>query len=363
MFNFKKLLVASLAAMALLFSASICALGAQIDSLSIVDDMLYASVDAENSRIYVAEYSEGLLSDVFFKDVPENGQVELSVNGDAEYVVYVWDKDSLAPVCSFYKIIDGRAYMDNSDTPVPEYSFSDYTFNQEDNVFIVSSITSETITGFKAGEETNYNLTDNVTVLGLSDKFDDITPGSVVLIGTNAIGDCAAIELLASIGTADEPVDLNTFESGFGVHAASDGSTKYQNIVTEMYSKNGSKLTTFKFDENGEKIYEVVDGEKKAVTETYTFQQDRNMCYRVGIALDIESNVPIISCTGNKISTYPSIFENTSKYHNYLYLRYNTETGKLVECVYYCVPKDFNPGAGGEGWTDIFSLEPIVIIK
>lgn len=341
MTKFKKLLVASLAAITLVFSASICALGAQIDSLSVVDNTIYAQVDAENARLYVAEYNEGVLDDVFFTSIGEDGSVELPIGEASEYQLYLWDKESLAPISATYTLKDGRAYTEGSQVAVPEYEFSAYSFNQDDNVMVVSAITDTTITGFKAGIETTYALTGDVVVLGLSDSLSDVVPGSVVLIGTNRAGNCAAIELLASLGI---PVNQEVFESSFGVYDASDGSTKYKNVVTEMYSKDGTQLTTQNFPDTVQTVYQFVANAP---------------CYRIGIAM--EGDTPIITCIGKKISTFPSIFENTAKYHNYLYLRYDSETEKVKECVFYCVPKDFN--FNDPDYSPIFSLKPIVIIE
>ena len=83
------------------------------------------------------------------------------------------------------------------------------------------------------------------------------------------------------------------------------------------------------------------------------------MCYRVGIAMD--GNTPVVTATGKKVSTSPSIFENTATHHNYLYLRYNSETGRVKECVYYCVPKDIDFSGDGE-YSDIFSLDDYVVV-
>ena len=361
MFKFKKLFVASLAATAFVFSASICALGAQIDSLSLVDNTIYAQFEgAENARFYVVENSEGLLSDVFFKDVAIDGTVELEIGEASEYDLFLWDKDSLAPVFASYKLINGRAYAEGSDIPVPEFEFSGYTFNQEDDAMIVSSVSDTEIKGFKAGVETTYSLTDDVAVLGLSDSFSDVVPGSVVLIGTNNSGKCAAIELLASIGI---PVNPDSFKADYGIYEASDGSTRYKNILTEMFSKSGSKITT----------YNLPDSTKT----TYYFESGNVQCYRVGIAMDGET--PIITYTNDDVSS-SDIFENTSQYSHYLYLRFDTEKTKTItvkendvyvkkdvnvvtQCVFYCVSKNFNPGKGDGEYSDIFSLEPVVIIE
>ncbi len=218
----------------------------------------------------------------------------------------------------------------------------EYTFNQEDNVTIVSEVTKDYIKGFKAGEEVTYNLADVVTVLGRAEAFSDIVPGSVILTGENKDGDCAAVELLASLGM---PINSANFEADFGVHNASDGSTKYKNVVTEMYSKSGSKITCQNLPDT--------------TKTTYKFESTSSMCYRVGIAM--ENSVPVITAKGSKISTYPSIFESTAEYHNYLYLRYNNELGKVKECVFYCVPKDLDFSGDGE-YSDIFSMDNYYVI-
>lgn len=359
MFKIKKLLVASLAVTASVFSASICALGAQIDSLSVVDNTIYASTTAENARLYVAEGSEGLLSNAFFKDV-DNGNIELAIGDASDYKLFLWDKDSLAPISASYILKDGRAYINGSETPVPEYEFSGYTFNQEDDVMIVSAISDTEIKGFKAGVETTYALTNTVTVLGLSDSFSDVVPGSVVFIGTDKAGNCAAIELLASMGI---PVDPANFTDDFGSYEASDGSTKYQNFVNEMFSKSGSKMNICQLDEEGNKLKDENDN---ILTTQYQFSSGNILCYRVGIAMD--GDTPIITLSSSKISatkytTPVSVIEGTNTHHNYVYLRYNTETERVTQCVVYCVPKDFNPGKGDGEYSDIFSLGPIVIIE
>ncbi|MBR5535503.1 MAG: hypothetical protein IKU60_02510 [Clostridia bacterium] len=342
MLKFKKLIVASLAVAASMFSASICAGAAQIDCLSIVDNTLYASVTAENGRLYVAERNEGLLSDAFFADIGDDGIIELPVGKASEYTLYLWDKDSLAPISATYNVVDGVAYMDGSTTAVPEYDFADYTFNQDDDVMIVSAISEDAITGFKAGVETTYPLTDTVTILGLSDSVEDVVPGSVVLIGTNKKGDCAAIELLASIGI---PVDEEVFKADYGTHNPSDGSTGYVNMLNMLFSKSSIKLK-FINDDN-----------------SYSFESGDVQCYRVGIAM--EGDTPIITYTASSASApkTATVFKSTAEFSHYVYARVNTETSKITQCVFYCVPKDFNPGAGDDEYTDIFSLKPIVIIE
>lgn len=218
----------------------------------------------------------------------------------------------------------------------------DYTFDQEDNVTVVSEVSGEYIKGFKAGEEVIYELTETITVMGLAETMSDVVPGSVIMVGCNSEGKVAAVELLASLGW---PVNPDLFEESFGVYDTSDGSTKYKNVVTEMYSKSGIKIT-------GQSLPDLT----KTV---YSFESTSTMCYRVGIAMS--DGTPVVSVTGNKVSKYPSIFESTAKYHNYLYLRYNSETGKVKECVYYCVPKDLDFSGDGE-YSDIFSLDDYRVI-
>lgn len=341
-----RLVLTSLSAIGLFFSVSICATAAQIDTLSVVDNTIYASVSGESSTFFAAEYEEAVLVDVFFKDISD-GEVELPIGTAGEYKLFLWDKESLAPVSGSYKLLGDKAYATGSDEPLPEYEFSSYSFNQEDNVMIVSKIDSDSITGFKAGTEITYPLSKNVSVMGLSQAIEDVVPGSVVLLGTTKNGSCGAIELLASTGI---PVSITTFESAFGIYTPADGSSKYQNIVTELISKSSSKITTkHVLNENGDKALLEFEAPNK------------ENCYRVGIAMD--GNTPVISCSKKKISTFPSIFESTADYHNYLYLRYNTETSKIKELVYYCVPKDFFVDTDGGDYSPIFGLKPIVIIQ
>lgn len=219
---------------------------------------------------------------------------------------------------------------------------NEYTFNQEDNVTVVSEITSEYIKGFKAGEEVSYKLSKAVVVMGISESLADVVPGSVVLIAENTQGECGAIELLASLGM---PIDPEKFEDDFGVHDAADGSTKYKNVVTELFEKVGTKLTCQNLPDTTKTVYD--------------FESKSSMCYRIGIAMD--GDTPVVTATGSKISKYPSIFEDTVKYHNYLYLRYNSETGKVKECVFYCVPQDLDFTGDGE-FSDIFSVDSYRVI-
>lgn len=327
------------------FSLSICAFAAQIDSLSIIDNTIYATVTGENATFYAAAYNdEGLLSAVFSTACRDDGKVELAVTEASAYKLFMWDKEKmLAPISCVYILKDGVAYEQDSSTPVPEYKFSEYSFDQEDNVMIVSQISETSITGFKAGAEATYTLAESVTVLGLSDSLNDVVPGSVVLIGTNSFGECAAIELVASIGI---PIDPTNFEADFGVYAASDNSSKYSNILTMAVAKSGGNLTT--------------QNPPDSTKTKYTFDASA-MAYRVGIAMD--GDTPVISFTSAKGNQSPNpIFPSTAEDHIYLYLRYNNESSRIKEAVLYCVPKDLD-------FTDPeypmipYSSEPIVIIE
>lgn len=217
-----------------------------------------------------------------------------------------------------------------------DFKIPDYEFDCEDNVMVVSSVTENTIEGYKKGVLTQYSLTEYVDVVGLSNSIEDVVPGSVVLIGINKEGKCGGIELLASIGI---PVNPDLFTNSFGVYESSDGNKKYENIVTEMYSKSGLKVTTQNLPDTAK--------------TTYSFQSNSTECYRVSIAMD--GDIPSVTVTGSRVSAYPSIFESTANYHNYLYMRYNSETGKVTECVFYCIPKNFDFTGDGE-YSDIFSL-------
>ncbi len=359
MLKIKKLLVASSAIAALVFSASICASAdAQIDNLSRVDNTIYAKVSAENARLYAVAHGEGLLSDVFFKDIGDDGNVELPVGEASEYELYLWDKESLAPISAPYNLVGDKAYAEGSDIPLPEYGFSvdenAYTFNQEDDVMIVSAIDENQIKGFKAGVETTYVLTDEITVVGLSDNIADVVPGSVVLIGTNSKGECAAIELLASMGL---PINEELFKSSYGVYTPSDGSTQYENVVSIVFSKSGGRITAGTSDSK----------------KTYLAQSNSLKCYRVGIAMD--GDTPVISCSEKLISGTGenAPIKSTSEYSNYIFLRIDTEQSKtyggttyeglITQCIIYSVPKNFDPGKGDGEYSDIFNLEPIVIIE
>lgn len=316
--KFNKLISALLVALGLFSSASICAAAAQIDALSVIDNKVYASISGGDATLFAAEYDGGLLSDAFFAKSSE-GYVELPVGNGNEYKLFLWDRESLAPVSCSYNLIDGKAYAHNSSKALPEL----FSFNEEDSVTVVASISETELTGFKAGEEISIPLANNVHVFGLSDNIADVTPGSVVFIGESTDGKCAAIQLLATIGT---PVNGETFKSHFGVYDDLFGTGKYSNVVGEMFGKMGTTMQV-KIDSEGTK-------------ETCQFTSTKTMCYKVNISVS-EDGVSV-SCDGGKVNASPSIFGDTSKEHNYLYLRRNNETGKITQCVYYIVSKNLD---------------------
>lgn len=338
----KKLLFASSVITASVFAASICAYGAQIDSLSVADNTVYATVDTANSRLYAAEYDEGLLVDAFFSDADSTGNIKVKIGNASDYKLFLWDRDSLAPIGVSYNLSNGVAYKSDDGSIVAP--FASYFFDEEDEVFIVSAISDDSIAGFKNDVSVTYQLSDSVKVLGLSDKLSDVTLGSTVLIGLDIHGNCAAIELLATAGV---PFSSSTYESHYGFHSPSDGGEKYTNIVTKMFSRNpgGSKITFYQFNE---------DGSIQESNKTATFEQ--GALYRRVYLSKSESGDITVSVKSALPNQSTNLVESTVNYHNYLYLRYNTQTGKIAQCVVYCVPKNTNPGAGGDGWTDIFGL-------
>lgn len=210
-------------------------------------------------------------------------------------------------------------------TPVTDY----YSFNEDDDVLVVSYISDNCLEGFKAGEEVSYEIIPGVKVCGISKEFSDITPGSVVFVGETEDGKCAAIQLLATIGA---PVNGDLFQSHIGVYDDSFGTGKYTNIVGEMFSKSGIRMQV-KIDSEGTK-------------ESVAFASTKTLCYKVEVAVSEEGVT--VSCEGKKVSTTPSIFEGTDTHYNYLYLRKNNETGKITQCVYYTVSKNLDFTGGGE---------------
>lgn len=209
-----------------------------------------------------------------------------------------------------------------------------YTFNQEDKVTVVSEVTKTYIKGFKDGAEVTYNLAETVTIMGLAKNMEDVVPGSVIMVGTNGENKVSAVELLASIGI---PVDKDKFEASFGVYNPGDGSSKYKNVVTLMTGKSGTKLTC----------------------QGVTYQLESTaMGRRVGLALNDGEYVASVENIQAKKTNF---FRSTAEYNNYVYMRYNTETGKVTECVLYGIPKNFDFSGDGE-YSEIFSVDNYIVI-
>ncbi len=216
---------------------------------------------------------------------------------------------------------------------------TDYSFNQDDSVTVVSEVAKDYIKGFKAGEEVTYPLSETVTVMGLAKTMKDVVPGSVIMVGCNKDNEVAAVELLASIGI---PVDPDIFEASFGVYNAGDGSSKYKNIVSQVTAKSGSRVTCQNLPDTTKVVYR--------------FESTSSMCYRVGIAMS--GDTPEITVKSEAIKNG---FSGADNDNYYAYLRYDSTTERVKECVYYCVPEDFDFSGDGE-YSDIFSLDDYKVI-
>ena len=215
-----------------------------------------------------------------------------------------------------------------------------YTFNQEDKVTVVSEVTATQIKGFKDGHEVTYELSDVITVMGLAESMKDVVPGSVIMVGTNQENKVSAVELLASIGI---PVSKEKFEASYGEYNPGDGSTKYKNIVGKATRKNRAKLTCYI---GGSETVEYI-GASGA------------MGRKVGLA--IQNGKYVVTVGSSKMSSTSTKFADMSTHNNYVYLRYDTEQEKYVECVYYSVPVELDLSGDGE-YSDIFSLDDYEVI-
>lgn len=211
----------------------------------------------------------------------------------------------------------------------------DCTFDYEAAVFIVEEVGDDYIKGFRNGEEETLDITSCVKVLGLGSKKSDIVCGSVILEGYDSDGKVSAVEMLATAGV---PMNAATFEECYGEYLPWNNSEKYTNVVAKMTKKRGNSIVCI----NG--------GDEKS----YSFASSYSKCTRVIVTKDGDD--VSLEINYSNISDYPSIFENTSKYNNYVYLKCNNETGKVEECVYYCVPKKLDFSGDGE-YSDIFSLK------
>lgn len=341
----KKLLLAAFVLAVIFLSFSVCAFGAGIESLSAEGGVLRASVSGENAALYAVRYNGAILADVFFSEADSSGNIEMNIGDGEGYSLYLWNKVTLSPLSLPYSLKDGRAYAEGSSDPVPSYA--SYTFDQDVNVVIVSSVSDTLIKGYQAGVEKSFPLASSVTVLGLSDKFEDIVPGCVILPSVPVNGEYNAVELLASIGI---PVDPNIFLNSMGSYAPSDGSAAYKNILSKFY-QSGGIMGIFVFDDSS-----------FSTKTKYTFENISSKVHRVGIAIDEDGNV-VVSLTSQKIYSTDYPFPSTYEYNNYVYLRYRESDSRVTEAVLYCVPTNFNPGAGDGEYSDIWSSGNRVIIE
>lgn len=283
--------------------------------------------------------------------------VESTVNDDGSTVVVIrplGEEDEFAnsvTIASWWKDYvrvnnnnsEAKGYIseDKIEGNVLSFTFTppkqvNYSFNQDDSVTVVSEIGENSIKGFKDGKAVEYTLAKDVEVLGLTNDMGDVVPGSVILEGYDEDGKVSAIDVLARVG---EKLDGKQFEEDYGVHMPGDGSEDYKNIVTCMFSKSGKNLVCRNLPDT--------------TKVTYTVESNNVKGYRVGIQKTEEGTT--VSVKEGKVSAYPSIFESTANYNNYLYLRYNVKTGKVKECVYYCIPRS-NDFTGDGEYSDIFSL-------
>lgn len=343
--KFKKLLLAAFVFAVLFFSFTVCAFGAGIESLSAECGVLRARVSGENAALYAVRYNGAALADIFFAEADADGSIEMNIDEGEGYSLYLWNKVTLSPLSLPYSLKDGRAYAEGSSEPVPAYTA--YTFDQDVNVVVVSSVSDTLITGYQAGVEQSFPLSSSVTVLGRSDKFEDIVPGCVILPSVPVNGEYNAIELLASIGI---PVDPDLFKNSIGTYAPADGSTAYRNIISKFYSRPTSLCI------------DAYDDPSLSSKTRYTFENQHSKVHKVGIAVDDDGNVDV-SVTSTNISSSATPFESTFAYSNYVYLRYRESDSRVTEAVLYCVPTNFNPGAGDGEYSDIYSSGSRVIIE
>lgn len=319
----KKILSDVLLSSAVFFMLSICANAAQIDSFSIENGSLKAAVsDADGARLFVRDQTGSVLSSAEVKNGLAVLETEIS-----DGKIFLWNSSSLAPLSPVYTLKASKAYAYGASAPLPEFDDSAYEFDQSENVMIVKSIASGVISGVRGGKEVSYELADSVDISGLSAKIDDIVPGAVVLPAIAYSGKCAAIELLAFPG--------DKITEHYGIHASSDGSVGYSNIIGKYSAKNGTTV----------KISFPPDSTKFP----YVFKSTQTKYYRVTSA----DGEPVV--TQYNIASKDG-FPPASEYNIYIYMRYNNETERVTEAVLYATPTNYDPGAGDGDYSDMFSL-------
>ena len=348
--KFKKLLIVSFMVSAFFLMFSICSYAAQIESLSVSEGVLRATLSEESVRFYIAGYDDGVFSVAFFADSGENGYVELTIGDADDCSIYLWEADSLKPLSLPYALKNGRAYADNSDEPVPEYSVADpdepgtepdepgtepneFVYDQSMGVVIVTSITETELKGYQNGKEVSFSLSGDVAVEGYADSLDKVLPGYIVLPALNDEGVCGKIDVMMTLALAEKVsegklyyvTDPKSISDKLGVNSPSDGSEKYRNIVFEYVKDSLSAKDASLKVKNG------------TDQDVYEFESASSPIYRVTLSGSTDAtNVTVDSSTvsGESLFKYRknslSIFDT---YFNYLFLRYNTETGKVTEAI------------------------------
>lgn len=214
------------------------------------------------------------------------------------------------------------------DTLVFTFDLEKYVFDQTEQVMIVGSMENGTITGFRGGESVSYALSEKAEVMGLSDKIEDITPGTVILPALTKTGECGAVEILALPG--------DKMAEHYGVYDAADGSGVYQNVISRYYAKSGTTIRVT-FPPESEKInYEFESSASKYYTITSADGQTTMKQYRI-----------------SNSAGFPKASENNV----YIYLRYDSERNIVTEGVIFSTPKNTNPGAGDGEYSPIYKLE------
>ncbi len=216
------------------------------------------------------------------------------------------------------------------DTLVFTFDLEKYVFDQSESVMIVGSFENGTITGFRDGESVSYAISEKVDVIGLSDKIEDITPGTVILPALTKTGECGAVEILALPG--------DKMAEHYGVYDAADGSGVYQNVISRYYSKSGTTLR-------------VTFPPESAIVK-YGFESGASKYYSISSA-DGQTTIKqyrIADSTG-----FPKAAENNV----YIYLRYDSERNVVTEGVVFSTPKDTDPGTDDGEYSPIYKLEKI----
>ena len=360
----KKLLIVSLMASAFFLVFSICSYAAQIESLSVSDGLLRATLSEGNVRLYVADYDESVLSVAFFAKPNESGYVELEIGSADDCSIYLWEAASLKPLSEPYSLKGGRAYAKGSLEPVPEYTVSDpkpddpkFVYDQSMGVVIVSSVSETELKGYQNGAEVSFKLSDEIGVVGYADSLDNVLPGYIVLPALNDEGICGEIDVMMTLALAGRTNDKGkpyyvtdplSVSDKFGSHKPSDGSEEYINIVAE-YVKDSLSVEDLSLKVN--------DGTDEV---TYTFDSASSPIRR--ITLKNSKGITNVTLDNSTVSG-KSLFRLSKLgsyyyYYNYLFLRYNTKTGRVTEAVLMCPHTSFGETTQDPDYSPWYRLEP-----